>query len=34
MRLILDAGAFVAVERGNREVAALVKQETWPGAYP
>jgi len=25
--LVLDAGAFVAVERGDRDVAALVKRE-------
>lgn len=27
MTLILDAGAFVAVERGDREVVALIKRE-------
>ena len=27
MSLILDAGAFVAVERGDRDVVALVKRE-------
>ena len=27
MSLILDAGAFVAVERGERDVVALVKRE-------
>ena len=27
MSLVLDAGAFVAVERGDRDVAALVKRE-------
>lgn len=27
MSLILDAGAFLAVERGDREVVALVKRE-------
>ena len=27
MSLILDAGAFVAVERGDRDTAALVKRE-------
>jgi hypothetical protein len=29
--LILDAGAFVAVERGDREVVALVKRERLAG---
>ncbi|WP_300608482.1 hypothetical protein [Trebonia sp.] len=32
--LILDAGAFVAVERGNRRIAALVKQERLSGRPP
>lgn len=32
--LILDAGAFVAVERGDREVAALVKRERLAGRVP
>lgn len=32
--LILDAGAFVAVERGDREVAALVKRERASGHVP
>jgi hypothetical protein len=27
MSLLLDAGAFLAVERGNRDVVALVKRE-------
>lgn len=27
MRLVLDAGAFLAVERGDRETAALLKGE-------
>ena len=27
MSLILDAGAFIAVERGDRDVAALIKRE-------
>ena len=27
MTLLLDAGAFVAVERGDRDVVALVKRE-------
>jgi hypothetical protein len=32
--LILDAGAFVAVERGDREVAALIKRERLAGRSP
>jgi len=32
--LILDAGAFVAAERGDREVVALVKQERLAGRPP
>lgn len=32
--LILDAGAFVAVERGSREVIALVKREQLTGRVP
>ena len=31
MGLILDAGAFLAVERGDREIAALVKRERLAG---
>lgn len=27
MRLVLDAGALVAVERGDRDIAALLKRE-------
>jgi hypothetical protein len=27
MSLVLDAGALIAVERGNRDVVALIKQE-------
>ena len=27
MTMLLDAGAFVAVERGDRDVVALVKRE-------
>ncbi len=34
MTLILDAGAFVAVERGNRELAALIKGERLAGREP
>jgi hypothetical protein len=29
--LVLDAGAFVAVERGDRDVVALIKQERQAG---
>ena len=32
--LILDAGAFVAVERGDRDVVALVKRERLSGRAP
>ena len=32
--LVLDAGAFVAVERGNRDVVALVKRERLAGRPP
>lgn len=32
--LILDAGAFVAVERGDRDVVALVKRERLAGRPP
>ena len=32
--LILDAGALVAVERGDREVVALVKRERLAGRVP
>lgn len=32
--LILDAGAFVAAERGDREVVALVKRERLDGRPP
>jgi hypothetical protein len=32
--LILDAGAFAAVERGDREVVALVKRERSAGRVP
>lgn len=34
MSLLLDAGAFVAVERGEREVVALVKRERLAGRAP
>jgi hypothetical protein len=32
--LVLDAGAFVAVERGDRDVVALVKRERQSGRVP
>jgi hypothetical protein len=32
--LVLDAGAFVAVERGDRAVVALVKRERLAGRLP
>jgi hypothetical protein len=32
--LVLDAGAFVAVESGNRDVVALVKRERLAGRPP
>ena len=32
--LVLDAGAFLAVERGDREVVALVKRERLAGRPP
>ena len=32
--LVLDAGAFLAVERGDRDVAALVKRERLAGRPP
>jgi hypothetical protein len=32
--LVLDAGAFLAVERGDREVVALVKRERLAGRSP
>ena len=34
MTLILDAGAFLAVERGDRDVVALVKAERHAGRVP
>lgn len=34
MTLILDAGAFVAIERGNVEVAARIKRERLAGHLP
>lgn len=32
--LVLDAGAFLAVERGDRDVVALVKRERLAGRTP
>jgi hypothetical protein len=32
--LVLDAGAFVAVERGDRNLVALVKRERLAGRPP
>ena len=32
--LVLDAGAFVAVERGDRDVVAMVKRERLAGRPP
>jgi hypothetical protein len=32
--LVLDAGAFVAVERGDRELVALIKAERLAGRSP
>jgi len=34
MTLLLDAGAFLAVERGDRGVAALIKRELRAGRVP
>jgi hypothetical protein len=34
MSLVLDAGAFIAVERADRDVAALIKQELLAGRTP
>ena len=34
LMLILDAGAFIAAERGNKSVAALVKRERQHGRAP
>jgi hypothetical protein len=34
VRLVLDAGALVAVERGDRDVAALLKRELRAGRAP
>jgi hypothetical protein len=32
--LVLDAGAFLAVEQGNRDVVALIKRERLAGRTP
>jgi hypothetical protein len=32
--LVLDAGAFMAVERGDRDVVALIKRERLAGRVP
>jgi hypothetical protein len=34
MSLLLDAGAFVAVERGDRDIVALVKRERLANRVP
>ena len=34
MSLVLDAGAFVAVERGDRDIVALVKRERLTNRSP
>ena len=34
MRLILDAGAFIAFERGDASIAALLKRELLAGRRP
>lgn len=34
MSLVLDAGALIAVERGDRDVIALIKRERSQGAAP
>jgi hypothetical protein len=34
MSLILDAGAFIAVERADRDAVALIKQELMAGRVP
>ena len=34
MTLVLDAGAFLAVERGDRDVVALIKRERLTGGTP
>jgi hypothetical protein len=34
MSLVLDSGAFVAVERGDRDIVALIKRERLAGRSP
>lgn len=34
MKLVLDAGAFIALERGDRTLAALLKRELVAGRRP
>lgn len=34
MSIVLDAGAFLAVERGDREMVALIKRERGEGRAP
>ena len=34
MNLVLDAGAFLAVERGDRDTAALIKNQLLAGRTP
>lgn len=34
MTLVLDAGALVAAERGNRDIVALLKRELQAGRHP
>lgn len=34
MSIVLDAGAFVAVERGDRDMIALIKRERHEGRSP
>ena len=34
MTVILDAGAFVAIERGDRDLVALIKRERLAGRAP
>lgn len=34
MTLVLDSGAFIAVQRGDREVAALIARERRAGRVP
>lgn len=34
MSIVLDAGAFVAVERGDRDIVAIIKRERLAGRGP